>query len=471
MKRFYSIKYTIIALLTLMVSCTSEEVIQENEETKGITMIAEDFKYDLQSRTDFDITDLGAIFKWSKGDKVGVFPTEGAQADFHIISGEGSLTATFNGAGWALKPSSQYMAYYPLIEEFKLDKTAIPISFEGQTQTGNSSTAHLGKFDFMTASAVTPERGNVKFNFKHLCALVELNFNVPNKGNVSSITLSCDKPIFIKEGSFDLTSPSPRIQEDVKSQSIQIKLKELTTSSNDENIKVYLMMPPTDLAHQTVTATVVNNEIEYIGNVVKAKKLEAGKAYKLSLSTLTPSDKPSVPSTAEWIDMGLSVKWASHNVGANFPEDYGSYFAWGEISPKIGYTLENSLTYDVKLENIAGNPKYDAATANWGSAARMPTFEECKELVDNCTFQMTTSKGVKGQLVTSKINGNSIFLPAAGCRIGVPLFESGINGYYWSATPEGIAVSNRYAYFLYFMKDYYFWGSRYNGYSVRPVRN
>ena len=77
-----------------------------------------------------------------------------------------------------------------------------------------------------------------------------------------------------------------------------------------------------------------------------------------------------------YVDLGLSVKWATCNVGATSPEDYGHYFAWGERCPKEEYTRENSLTYRKDMSDIAGNPQYDAATANWGGNWRMPTKNE-----------------------------------------------------------------------------------------------
>ena len=168
------------------------------------------------------------------------------------------------------------------------------------------------------------------------------------------------------------------------------------------------------------------------------------------------------------VDLGLSVKWASCNVGANAPEEYGDYFAWGEISPKESYTEENYSTYGVPMSDIAGNPEYDAATANWGGAWRMPTEAEQDELLYNCTWEWTILNGVNGRRVTGP-NGNSIFLPAAGHRYGTSSYYVGSRGYYWSSSPYGDYGSN--ACSLYFDSGGigWDWGLRYNGRSVRPV--
>ena len=174
----------------------------------------------------------------------------------------------------------------------------------------------------------------------------------------------------------------------------------------------------------------------------------------------------------EWVDLGLSVKWATCNVGAESPEEYGDYFAWGEITTKSEYTEENCATLGENKYNIgdiSGNPEYDTATANWGGSWRMPTYDEMQELVDNCTWKWATQGGKNGYKVTSKINGNSIFLPAAGYRKGSSLSNVGSSGEYWNSMPAGRFAQG--AYNLYFVSDGYYhdWVGRAYGRSVRPV--
>lgn len=168
-----------------------------------------------------------------------------------------------------------------------------------------------------------------------------------------------------------------------------------------------------------------------------------------------------------YVDLGLSVKWATCNVGASSPSDYGDYFAWGETSPKYSYTRENSVTYKKNIGDIAGNARYDAARANWGSSWRLPTDSECQELVDKCTWTWTTQGGHEGYKVTGR-NGNSIFLPAAGWRNGSSLDNAGEYGRYWSSLP---GEDNTDAYNLLFDSgcQNVFWYYRSLGRSVRPV--
>ena len=213
-------------------------------------------------------------------------------------------------------------------------------------------------------------------------------------------------------------------------------------------------------------------------------------------SIMPPADEPVLPNDStsggedspivsdsieneyhEAVDLGLSVKWATCNVGASSPEEYGDYFAWGETKPKSSYYSDNSTTYglstsELQSRGIIGSDgnltaAYDAATANWGGSWRMPTLDEMKELLNNCTWTWTTQNGVKGYKVTGP-NGNSIFLPAAGYRDGTDLYDAGSYGYFWSATP----LSNSYgAYGLYFGSDFYYWYSygRLDGRALRPV--
>lgn len=184
-------------------------------------------------------------------------------------------------------------------------------------------------------------------------------------------------------------------------------------------------------------------------------------------------DKP-IP--GEMIDLGLSVKWASHNVGASSPEGFGGYYAWGETEEKSDYDPYHYLQYKynqngsfvVLGSNISGT-QYDVARVKWGGSWRMPTQNEIEELVENCSWKWTTYNGVKGQLVTGP-NGNSIFLPAAGCRRGTGVQSVGRGGLYWSATQAGsygdIACSLN---FESAGDGWYFWKNRGDGYTVRPV--
>lgn len=179
------------------------------------------------------------------------------------------------------------------------------------------------------------------------------------------------------------------------------------------------------------------------------------------------------------IDLGLSVKWASHNIGAATPEGYGNYYAWGETATKSDYSPSTSKWYGISYSSLQsqgvidsnGNltATYDAATQNWGGRWRMPTKSEMDELDTKCTWTWTTYNGVNGIKVVGP-NGNSIFLPAAGYRYDSDLNGAGSYGGFWSST----AYDYHNSYYLYFNSgNYYNYGLenyyRSGGVTVRPV--
>ena len=202
---------------------------------------------------------------------------------------------------------------------------------------------------------------------------------------------------------------------------------------------------------------------------------EVGTAYGEEVTFTTLLD----PANGhEYVDLGLSVKWATCNVGANSPEEYGDYFAWGETSTKETYDYDNCPTYGLSISELQsqgyidseGNltSQYDAATANWGGDWRMPTDDELNELRNRCTWTWTTQNGVNGYNVEGP-SGASIFLPAAGDRFGSSLLYAGSSGYYWSSTPsEGNDLSADILRFYsgsHDMSGY----ARFEGHSVRSI--
>ena len=202
---------------------------------------------------------------------------------------------------------------------------------------------------------------------------------------------------------------------------------------------------------------------------------EVGTAYgeEVSFTTLERN-----ANGREYVDLGLRVKWATCNVGATSPEEYGDYFAWGETMTKETYTEDNCPTYGVSKSELQsqgiidseGNltSQYDAAQTNWGGSWRMPTKAELEELLDECTWTWTKQNSVNGYKVTGP-NGNSIFLPAAGYRSGSSLYGAGGYGDYWSSTPYDYYDYD--AYFLGFGSSNHVMRSNYRilGLSVRPI--
>ena len=181
----------------------------------------------------------------------------------------------------------------------------------------------------------------------------------------------------------------------------------------------------------------------------------------------------------EWVDLGLSVKWATCNVGADKPEDYGGYYAWGEITTKSRYDWDNCFDcLDDKGESwsvykiggktkIEPNSGHDTARQNWGGSWRMPTIKELEELNSKCTWKWTSKGGHNGYVVTGP-NGKSIFLPAAGFRYSTLSGYMSEIGYYWSGTLDSDISART----LDLCSDYhitYNSNKRSSGHSIRPV--
>lgn len=182
----------------------------------------------------------------------------------------------------------------------------------------------------------------------------------------------------------------------------------------------------------------------------------------------------------EWVDLGLTsgTLWATCNVGAGSPTEFGEYYAWGETEPKEEYIDINSLTHRkntdwLKKHCIIGDdgiltPEYDVATLLWGEPWRMPTDEEYKELIEECDWVFTDYNGINGYLVTGP-NNETIFFVAAGFKQGSDAEYIGDYGDYWSASvvPEliGASCSLGYSSKSYGRRRY----ARFAGRTVRPV--
>ena len=197
-------------------------------------------------------------------------------------------------------------------------------------------------------------------------------------------------------------------------------------------------------------------------------------------TTLAPASTQQTQATVsgiydghEYVDLGLpsGLKWATCNIGAYKPTDYGEYFAWGETVPKGNYVDSNSKTYFKSVLEFDGVAEYDAARTNWVGRWRMPTEKEFEELRKNCHFKWIEINGVNCGVFISKNNSACLILPAAGYKYETNTLYEDARGLYWSASPywEGYQT----AWFLSFteigssVKNY----KRSGGHSIRPVAN
>ena len=221
-----------------------------------------------------------------------------------------------------------------------------------------------------------------------------------------------------------------------------------------------------DRGLQIYTA-VKTNKIIYSYSGTQEQNLYYAFAQRLVHDTIVP----------EAVDLGLSVKWATFNVGATSPEDYGDYFAWGETEPKKTYSwatykwgTSSKLTkYNTTDGKTILDPEDDAAYVNWGDKWRMPSKEDVDELTQQCTWIWTTHNNVNGYKVTGP-NGNSIFLPTVGYKGAGPSYPAGEDGLYWTNTIE----KGHYSYLIVLHNDAPptkagSQGTRCFGFTIRPV--
>lgn len=230
MKKLHELTLGAAFTLLALSACDNEALLpdapqmNEPDNPNACVLVAKDFHWEgNESRTALTIDGNVAKFSWTTGDKVGILPDEGAQVYFTIpeakalaegdeLTDEQRRKASFDGGAWALKAESNYAAYYPFIKDFDLPRTAVPLKYTGQKQTGNNNAAHLGAYDYMGARPVTTNAngGGVTFDFDHVGALVLLEFTVPEANTaLKSVTLSADEVTFTTEG--PTTSPPPKV--------------------------------------------------------------------------------------------------------------------------------------------------------------------------------------------------------------------------------------------------------------------
>lgn len=492
-RKFFSVAFVSATVLSACTNDTETSSV-ESEYVNSVRVTVEGFKEDAPAtRTSHILTSTGMDIQWAEGDALGIYPVGGDQHKFPISSGVASASASFDGGAWKLRSNYQYAAYYPFsVDNYMNPQTAIPVDYTGQTQDGNNPTAHLGKYDFLACGPSTPDaNGNVDLALQHLGAFLRMQLTMPKADSYSKVELKLAPDsdggkdrYFVTKGTYDLTK-TPTIRPTEESATYTINLINVSTAAENETITIYAMVAPSVVnAPLTIKVYGADGMQTYVAKDIDSgvQGFAKGRAYTIT-ATLVQGEH-------EYVDLGLpsGTLWATCNLGANSPEEYGGYFAWGETKTKetYGYSTYKwcNGTYDTltKYNNYNSNygtldrkteldPEDDAATANWGSDWRMPSLDQIEELCnsDNTTTEWTTLNGVNGRLITSKANGKSLFLPAAGVRGSSSLALADSHGFYWS---RSLSEDPTGAFILHFKSDNiysdYYW--RENGQSVRPVR-
>ena len=430
MKKLTLITMALMMGLMMLVSCKKDK-----DNNDGKTVFYANIESGNQGRTHLDPDFLSgeAQVLWSAGDKIKIYNNNGESAVFTLQSGANTRNAVFTFAGeFDLEPP--YVAVYPYTTEVDLDGGYVYYNVPAEqniTQPGTFA---------QDANPMVAYGYDENLQFSNLCG--GLGIQLYGEGvHVSSITILSPQHRANGEFQADYTNLDNALYYNSEGTEMLTLTCDVTLpASANEAVGLYAVLPPRAL-EQGVDVLIYDG-------VIKVGEIAVVEGPSAVIHRNEIKYFPPVEITPPYVDLGLpsGLLWATCNVGAETPEEYGDYFAWGETTPKDDYTWSNyqhcngsrnaltkycnnaSCGYEGFTDNLTTlMPEDDAATANWGNGWRMPTKEEFEELYNNTTYTWTQQNGVNGKLFTAS-NGNSLFLPAAGYN------NIGYLGDYWSSS-------------------------------------
>ena len=464
---------TIITLVALFVSCAKEA--EQTPATSGdvITVAPTEFSATLETPEPDTKTNLGGTngkqILWEEGDSISVWPGVFAQAKYTLSSGAGTNSATFTLSSEPATGEQQGMftfALYPYDADVELgfnqtghglslsnvkhpavqnyrenswDKGAMPMCGELNDESNSLQLMNLAgvlRLTLTGTATIDSIRVSALDNYERISGTAQVTIAYPGHGVAENTVLVA----------FDSESSS---------NTVTLKCSESGVTLSEATGTVFnIVIPPIAGGFEV---TIYDNAHGFM--VLKSSsEIKRNKILNMPEKTYAPTA----------MDLGLSVYWATCNVGATTPEGYGDYFAWGETEPyyTAGHAYDDTCTNwkDGKSSGYAwasysltsnGGSTFtdftdygtdgkttlesddDAANKNCGSAWRMPTESEMTALKDDCEWTWTTQNGVNGYKVVSKkegYEGASIFLPAAGIRYEDSFYDAGGYGGYWASS-------------------------------------
>ena len=465
-------KSLLFGAMLLVASCTVQKEKEfESQSQHRYHAVAEE-PVDAETRV---YADSKLRVRWNEGDHITIFERDTYNQEYEFLGDTGDTAGDF-----ALVESGGYhtggniedklvYAIYPYHNRNKCD-------YDGKLTVEFPSTQHYKKDSFgVGANVMVAKTNTLDLRFMHVGGY--RTFKLYGEGVfVSSVRLESNGPEYLS-GRTDVVigedgKPAAAvsfIESTSNSKSVELVCDTPVAlgATASEAVEFWFVLPPGTLAQGfTVTVTDVNGR-QFTKSTSNSIEIKSGVKKSMPAFEVEMGSEP-VISVPEAVDLGLpsGVKWASFNLGASAPEEYGDYYAWGETEPH--YSSLDPLIWKNDQYNMLGGyslPSYkwyngtalikyctkefygycdfmdgkavldsedDAAQINLGGEWRMPTDAEWTELRENCTWAWATQDGVNGYQVVAS-NGNSVFLPAAGLY-GTNLYNVGSNGYYWSSS-------------------------------------
>ncbi|MCQ2165759.1 MAG: hypothetical protein MJZ04_11410 [Bacteroidales bacterium] len=489
MKKVFSVLAAAAVAALGILSCSKEQMAETTPSEEGIQLNITVGQLDGTADPDTKAVKTG----WASGDRINIWYDEN-------ISQNPDLVIAYDGSKWAVDHSAAVSGKMPAasgtLTAMYVNGSLSDFSYAGEEGSCRFSAPRFSSvIDGANRPARMPlvsfvDRTDYSFASNILTSnLADWLFRGANVQVVISglpageWALKCDR--FKTPSSFNLTSNSPVTRVMVNTGSAAGNYA-LSVANADGRAFMYFCNGTDTDFNFTLFNTATGDKLFYS---VSGKSLD-NSGTKLNAIKI-PFSKFMAEGDYEYVDLGLSVKWATMNIGAKKPEDYGYYFAWGETTEKTYYRWTTEGDYKWGIYDSSASPKYgmtkytadveggdglktlqpgdDPATANWGSKWRTPTFDEIKELLDKTKCEWTWDATKKGYTVKGLKTGNSIFLPASGYRYGLDLENAGAYGYYWSSSVRESSPGR--AYYFNFNSDDHGWNyvGRYYGLSVRAV--
>lgn len=464
---------------------TAPETITE---TKVFTAIIED---STSGDTKTSLDGSGNVL-WKQGDQVSIFAASTVNEQYQVSDdSDGKTAATLNkvgGSGFVAGTEiDNNVAFYPYASTASIAKSggSYIISDIELPATQNYAEGSFGNGAFPMA-AVTGTTADMNLKFKNV--LGGLKLQLKGTASIASISVTgnnneilCgDAEVTVANGSV----PSINLT-DASAKTVTLDCGTGVALSTETATFFIIALPPITM---TGGFTVVVTDIEGKKMLIKTTNTQTISRSAILKMPAVVYQGVFSGSGHDYVDLGLpsGTLWATCNIGATKPEGYGSYFAWGETESKSSYCWSSYILCDGSryslnkygtsslygiVDNISIlNTTDDVATSTWGGSWRTPTQNEFKELLSNCTGLWTSQKGVNGYKLTGP-NGNSIFLPASGCKDDEYAYAPGTYGHYWSSSLSEQNQTCDQARELYIASSLtgVWTTARYTGCTVRPV--